>query len=52
MDAELFLQLQGDTILTVLGMIGGYPSDKLDVLSGNRWPASLALGFAPPESPG
>ena len=50
-DAELFLQLQGDAILTVLGMIGGYPSDELDVLSWNRWPASLALGFAPPELP-
>ncbi len=30
-------------------MIGGYPPDELDVLSWNRRPAHLALGFPPPE---
>ncbi len=32
-DGELHLQLQGDAILAVLGMIGGYSPDELDVLS-------------------
>ena len=30
-------------------MIGGYPADVVDVLSWNRRPARLALGFPPPE---
>ena len=51
MDAELHLQLQGDAILAVLRMVGGYPPDKRDMLGWNRRPARLALGFAPPEFP-
>ncbi len=30
-DAELHLQLQGNTILAVLGMIGRYPPNEIDV---------------------
>ncbi len=50
-DAELHLQFQGDTILAVLGMIGRYTPDELDVLSRNGRPAGSPLGFIPPELP-
>ncbi|MCP4896074.1 MAG: hypothetical protein GY906_03785, partial [bacterium] len=50
-DIELHLQLQGDAVLAVLGMIGRDPPYELDVLSWNRWPAHRALGFPPPELP-
>ena len=50
-DGEFHLQLKGDAILAVLGMIGRDPPYELDVLSWNRWPAHRALGFPPPELP-
>ncbi len=34
-DAELHLQLHGDSTPAVLGMIGRYSTDELDVLSWN-----------------
>jgi hypothetical protein len=34
-NTKLHFQLQGDAILPVLGMIGGYPPDEVDVFIGN-----------------
>ena len=42
-DAELDLQLQGDAVLAVVGVIAGDPSDKLDVLALDVWPALTDL---------
>ena len=50
-DGELHLQLQGNAILAVFGVIGRYTPDELDVVSWNRWSARLALRFPPPEIP-
>jgi hypothetical protein len=38
-NTKLHFQLQGDAILAVLGMIGGYPPDEVDVFIGNDGPA-------------
>lgn len=48
-NTKLHLQLQGDAILPVLRMIGGYPPDEVDVFirnGGSAWPV---LGFPAPE---
>ena len=50
-DAKLHLQLPGNAIFPVLGMIGGYPPDEVDVFNGNGGSARLALRFPPPEFP-
>ena len=48
-NAELQLQLQGNAILAVLRMIGGYPADEIDVFIGNCRSACPALRHSRPE---
>jgi hypothetical protein len=50
-DAELHLQLQGDAILAVLAMIGGYPPNEVNMFFRNRRSAQPTLGLPPPELP-
>jgi hypothetical protein len=50
-NTKLDLQLQGDTIFTILRMIRWYAPDEVDVLIGNVGSARLALRFSPPELP-
>ncbi len=48
-NTKLHLQLQGDAILPVFGMIGGYPPDEIDVFIGYGWSARPTLGLPSPE---
>ena len=50
-NTKLHLQLQGDAILPVLGMIRGYPPDEVDVFIRNGGSARPAPRLPPPELP-
>jgi hypothetical protein len=50
-NTKLHLQLQGDAILPVPGMIGEHPPDEADVFIGDRRPPWLSLRLLPPEIP-
>jgi len=49
MDSELELQLEGDAVLAIVGVVTGYPSDELDVLWFDAGPAWY--GLSTPEVP-
>jgi len=42
-DAEPDLQLQGDAVLAIVGVIAGDPPDELDVLAFDAWPSRCRL---------
>ena len=50
-NAELYLQLQGDSVLSILWVIGRYSPNEFNVFLRNWRSARLALRFPPPEFP-